>query len=410
VRIGVISNFYPPHSIGGYERLCADVADGLLAAGHKIHILTSNYGCKDSGSSDPLVERTLRLTANYDNIYHSVALSVAERTSIVKSNQIALSRFTDGHDYDVLFLWNLYFLDNEFIESVLKLRNVAMFLTDNWLIAAQRPQYINEFFLRFVHGKERFDGASIKLNESATRLNVHAMFGSRFMGDLYHSCGLVFDSQSVVHNGVRISMTPEGGLIDRRKLCHQESVRLLFAGRVVDVKGLHILIEALPIIDDRMPPGIALEVNVVGDTQDREYSDELRRRIAELGYGKSVHFRPPVPEWLMRSLFNEHDIYVFPSLYEPFSLTLIHGLAAGIPTIASSVGGNTEIVADGRSGILVEKNNPLELADAVVRLVEEPELRARLSEGGQRSAKRFTFQRMVGRIATELLHVASANA
>ena len=68
-------------------------------------------------------------------------------------------------------------------------------------------------------------------------------------------------------------------------------------------------------------------------------------------------FGPPYPDSLPE-LFEEHDIYVFPSLYEPFSLTLIHALACGIPTAASRVGGNVEIVRDGVSGVLFKKGDP----------------------------------------------------
>ena len=94
-------------------------------------------------------------------------------------------------------------------------------------------------------------------------------------------------------------------------------------------------------------------------------------------------------------LFQQHDVYLFPSLYEPFSLTLIHALACGIPTAASRAGGNPEIVRDRESGVLFEKGDPADLARAVLRLARDPALRAGVSAGGRAAAARFTFEAMV---------------
>jgi glycogen synthase len=94
-------------------------------------------------------------------------------------------------------------------------------------------------------------------------------------------------------------------------------------------------------------------------------------------------------------LFNGHDIYLFPSLYEPFSLTLIHALSFGIPTIASDIGGNVEIVRDRESGLLFKKGDSADLAAVVRFLATDGALRARLADGGRCSAARFTFEQMI---------------
>jgi len=94
-------------------------------------------------------------------------------------------------------------------------------------------------------------------------------------------------------------------------------------------------------------------------------------------------------------LFQAHDIYLFPSLYEPFSLTLILALAAGIPTVASRVGGNVEIVHEDESGLLFDRGDAEGLARAVARLGADPSLRERLAVGGRRVSARFTFSRMI---------------
>jgi glycogen(starch) synthase len=119
-----------------------------------------------------------------------------------------------------------------------------------------------------------------------------------------------------------------------------------------------------------------------------------------------IILKPTVPEEALFELFDEHDIYLFPSLYEPFSLTLIHALACGIPTIASDTGGNPEIVHDGDSGLLFRKGDPADLVRAVKLLAQDPGLRVRLSQNGQLAARAFTFERMVGEMIEFLRHPA----
>jgi glycosyltransferase involved in cell wall biosynthesis len=118
--------------------------------------------------------------------------------------------------------------------------------------------------------------------------------------------------------------------------------------------------------------------------------------VAGSGRAAEIDMRPVVAEAELPALFDAHDIYLFPSLYEPFSLTLIHALACGIPTIASRAGGNPEIVRDGESGLLFNKRNAAELARAITRLATDSTLRARLAVEGQKAGRQFTFERMAG--------------
>ena len=113
-----------------------------------------------------------------------------------------------------------------------------------------------------------------------------------------------------------------------------------------------------------------------------------------------------VPEAGLPALFAAHDIYLFPSLYEPFSLTLIHALACGIPTIASRAGGNPEIVEDGETGLLFRQGDAAELARAIGRMVREPRLRARVALQGRAAGRRFTFRRMADGMESFLEHAA----
>jgi glycogen synthase len=163
----------------------------------------------------------------------------------------------------------------------------------------------------------------------------------------------------------------------------------------VDLKGAHDAVAAMPLIRPEETGAEKVRLTLLGDARDAAYAERLRREVAASGCADRIEVRPPVAEDALFDLFQRHDIYLFPSLYEPFSLTLIHALACGIPTAAARAGGNPEIVRDGESGVLFEKGEPADLARAVLRLARDPALRTRVSAGGRAAAHRFTFEAMV---------------
>jgi glycosyltransferase involved in cell wall biosynthesis len=215
------------------------------------------------------------------------------------------------------------------------------------------------------------------------------------MEDLYRSAGLRFSGSTVIHHGIDDAhpAVPE----PRDRLREPGELRLLFAGRLVEIKGVHTAIDALPRVIRRLPQ-LRVILTVVGDRTDAAYFERLQERVHALGTADHVTFAQAVPETELPELFSRHDIYLFPSLYEPFSLTLIHALRAGIPTIASDAGGNAEIVHDGQTGRVFRRGNARALADKVIELARDPVQRAALARAGTGIAAEHSFTRMLDQI------------
>jgi len=131
---------------------------------------------------------------------------------------------------------------------------------------------------------------------------------------------------------------------------------------------------------------------IVGDGVLRE---ELERRAERLGLTRRVlftGFRLDVPEILAAS-----TIAVLPSLSEWMSNSLLESMAAGVPVVATRVGGNPEAVGDDEGGLLVPAGDDAFLATAIGRLLRDRELRASLGRGGRQRVERlFSIRRMVG--------------
>jgi glycogen(starch) synthase len=350
------------------------------------------------------------------DIYTPFSGTPDERAAINARNQETLSRVLAEEQPDVVFAWNMFFLDASLLDALEHsgIRTVVM-LTDNWLLVMRNPLFVHNFFQDVVFGNQPAPRPPASPPSPAflrrikaffapttTKKGLEAIFGSAFMRDYYAAGGLSFARHKVIHNGVRQGQYAGAPPPDRRALIAPGTLRLLFAGRLVDLKGAHTAVAALPLLTPSALGVTRVTLTLLGDAQDKAYMTQLATSIAESGRAADIDMRASVPEGDLPALFNEYDIYLFPSLYEPFSLTLIHALALGIPTIASDAGGNVEIVRDGESGALFRKGDPRSLADAITGLANDGAMRARIAEGGAREAARFKFERMVSDMAAFL--------
>jgi D-inositol-3-phosphate glycosyltransferase len=102
-----------------------------------------------------------------------------------------------------------------------------------------------------------------------------------------------------------------------------------------------------------------------------------------------MRFQPPVNQAELIHWYRAADVSVVPSYNESFGLVAIESQACGTPVVASSVGGLRTAVADGYSGILVDGHNPQDYADALARLIDEPQRRSLLAQGAVRHAAEF---------------------
>lgn len=171
---------------------------------------------------------------------------------------------------------------------------------------------------------------------------------------------------------------------------------LLEVGRLCEVKGQRELIEALSRLTRN-------DVTLLLAGEDVEsagaYRHALERRARDLGVADRVRFlgrRDDVPGLLAAA-----DVLVLPSWIEGLPLVVLEAMAAGVPVVATSVGGTPEAVVDGETGLLVPSRDVDALAGAIDALLSDPERAQRLGAAGRRRAReRFdadaAAQRVVG--------------
>jgi glycosyltransferase involved in cell wall biosynthesis len=121
-----------------------------------------------------------------------------------------------------------------------------------------------------------------------------------------------------------------------------------------------------------------------------EMQEQLQARVNELGLGDAVQILGRVDHEKVPELIRSFDVMVMPSVYESetFGVAAIEASAAGVPVVASRVGGVPEAVIDGQTGILVPPRDVEALAGACIRLIDDEGLRRRMGEAGRRFVRR----------------------
>jgi glycosyltransferase involved in cell wall biosynthesis len=157
-------------------------------------------------------------------------------------------------------------------------------------------------------------------------------------------------------------------------------------GRHVPQKGFDTLVRAFA--DCVKEHRIEQDLILAGDGKDHEL---LKNLASQLGISSRVHFPGRVDHAKAVQLFKGADLFVLPSRHEPFGIVNLEAMAAGIPLIATRVGGVPEFVEDGRNGILVKPDDTGALARAMVRVLGDADLRDRLVREGQQTAARFDW-------------------
>jgi D-inositol-3-phosphate glycosyltransferase len=112
---------------------------------------------------------------------------------------------------------------------------------------------------------------------------------------------------------------------------------------------------------------------------------------AELGVADRVVFFPPQPHGRLADLYSAADAVLVPSRSESFGLVALEAESCGTPVIGAAAGGLRYVIRDGETGFLVNGHEPATYADRIIRVLSDPDLAARLSEGAVRHAAIFSW-------------------
>lgn len=226
------------------------------------------------------------------------------------------------------------------------------------------------------------------LERLAARLSRRIICVSHYDRNLALKCGIATGDRLVtVHNGLpdlpgkEYLASPGAG----------NPVRLLMVARFQAPKDYPLLIKAL----GSLPAGENFEADLAGDGP---LLEECKQRAYRSGLGNKVNFlgaRTDVPELLARA-----QIFVLVSRWEGFPVSILEAMRAGLPVVASDVGGIKEAVTHGQTGILIPPGNEQRLREGLLALMGDPGLRVEMGkEGRERFLQHFTLEKMFAKTA-----------
>ena len=192
---------------------------------------------------------------------------------------------------------------------------------------------------------------------------------------------------TVVHNGIDVDRFT--GLVPRSSEC---PVLVGTVGHLAPIKGPDVFIRAAALVSARRPD---VRFVVVGEDKSprKDHRRVLEGLIAELGMCESV----AMPGWQddIRSVLSSLTLFVSAARSEPFGLSIVEAMAAGLPVVATASEGAMEIVEDGVTGRLVPLDDPESLAEAIDALLDDPAECSRLGHNAHLTARQdYSLARM----------------
>jgi glycosyltransferase involved in cell wall biosynthesis len=158
----------------------------------------------------------------------------------------------------------------------------------------------------------------------------------------------------------------------------ESSAEILSVGALHRRKGNVVLLDAFARVLAAVPEA---RLTIAGDGEERLF---LERRAEELGVAHAVRFLGAVEHDRLPQLYAGADVFCLPSFAEGLPVVLMEAMSTGVPVVATSIMGVPELVRDGESGLLVPPARADALAEALIRLLRDPELRRRLAAEGRR--------------------------
>lgn len=252
------------------------------------------------------------------------------------------------------------------------------------------------------------------VQRAVLRHAARCLANSEYTAELFARARVPRERIGIIYGGVRTEeFERDAGEATalRAELGLGEAPTILTVARLIERKGHETVLEALPEVLGQVPGTRYL---VVGEGPMRE---KLERRATELGVSDAVIFTGHIADDRLPLYYLAADVFVMPShpvrgeLAEGLGLALLEAAAAGIPAIGTRFGGIPDAVVDKETGLLIEPEDHEALAEALVRLLTDAELRTRMGAAAQQRVRReFTWRRVAERFLAELEVVAPRGA
>ncbi|MCW5937954.1 MAG: glycosyltransferase family 4 protein [Fimbriimonadaceae bacterium] len=365
MRVIMLSWEYPPRIVGGISPHVFDLSKELVKLGIEVHVVTKHTPLAPDEEIEPSGVHVHRVHLDQEphNFVHEIQL-------LNKATDLRVRRLLEDwrpggqptlfHAHDWLSLDAARELKYEY-----QLPVVATVHATEW----GRNNGIRTGISKYIHDQEYW------LTYEAWRVIVCSQFMQEEV-ERYFSCPA--DKVDVIYNGVdpakfEFDATAEEEATWRGRLARPDENIVMYVGRFVREKGIHILLNAASAV-------LAEEPNTKFVIVGGGYRENLERFVRWYGLRDKVLFTGFMANRSLHQLYRVADVAVFPSLYEPFGIVALEGMAAGCAVVASDAGGLNEVVLHDETGTSSYAGDHGSLAWAILRVLREPERAAKLKK------------------------------
>jgi 1,2-diacylglycerol 3-alpha-glucosyltransferase len=193
--------------------------------------------------------------------------------------------------------------------------------------------------------------------------------------------------------------------IKPKKFKKDSKKKILFLGRIAEIKNLEVLIKAIKLISSKRN----LVLNLVGPVEE-PYETKIKLLIQHLNLGGRVHFLGPIYKLKEKiSLIDANDLFVLPSKREGMPQALIEAMARSKIVIGSNIPSIKDIIQDSSNGKLFKVDSPEDLAEKIMALLDESLQNKKIAKNARKSVEQFSWSNLISYIEDTLKKEISSN-
>lgn len=369
MKIAVIRQKYS--DFGGAERYTAALIESLLKAGHEVHVFANEWKMKDDGLKDRSI------------IFHHVPMLKGLSVLQVMSFAVNVRRLLKRHQFDIIHSFertlyqDIYRAGDGCHREWLKQRR-KIDPPGKSILHRINPLHIALLWIE----KQIFKEGNYKA------IMANSLRGKKEIVDL---CGVPENKIHVIYTAVDSKrFTGNHGQETKEKICRQFGINpdkplLLFVGSGFQRKGLPVTLQALGLLP------FPTHLIVVG----KERLSPYQCMAKKLSVDSSVTFTGPIPD--VAPFYAGADLFIFPTIYEPFSNVCLEAMAAGLPVVTSRINGASEMIIEGENGYVIEDPlNPAEIADKIQQGLAISKIR--IAEANGNILKKLTWENHIRQV------------